>query len=282
MGSASRSGQAAGIDGSQRRILADTMTSGEMAEHRRRNGIVLLPFGCFEMHGIYVGMACDSFLAEAACRVLAEEWDAIILPTVHYTYPGATSRWPGSVSILPRETLDYVVAVTKGVLRNGFKRVVLVNLHGPSGMIIQLALRTIFEETGQIPVLFVPDYGGMCKRVEKEWGHPHAEAALYLASLYICGRHGEFDPAAKPGDVGQTSPYESYRQLAGHGVLMPYYYIRPEDHVGSYPGLKLEDAPRLAQVYREVILERAKGLPEDYETFQKHMWQLMKDAPWQK
>ena len=271
------------MNGKGKKIFADTMTTIEMAEHRRKNGIVLLPLGCFEMHGAHAGMACDSFLAEAACRVLAEEWDAVILPMIPYTYPGATSRFPGTVCVLPLETMDYVIAVTRAILKNGFKRVVLVNLHGPSDMVINLALRTLFEETGQIPVLFEPDYNGMCQRVEKEWGHPHAEAALYLAALYICGRHGEFDPAFKPGDVvGRTFPYESYKNLVRHGVTTPYYHTRPEDHVGTYEGLTLDDAPRVAEIYRNMTLATAKGLPEDYEAFQEYTWKLIKDAPWDK
>ena len=234
------------------------------------------------MHGVHAGISCDSFLAEAACRVLAEEWDAVILPMIHYTYPGATSRWPGSVSILPRETLDYVIAVTKAVLRNGFKRVVLVSLHGPNSLIIPLALRTVFEETGGIPISFSANYyETFCQRVEKEWGQLHGEAAVYLASLYICGRHGEFDPAAKPGDVGRTFPYESFRRLAEHGVSMPYYFQRPEDHVGTCPGLKLEDAPRLAELYREILREQARGLPEHYEEFQEYMRKMIESAPWE-
>ena len=263
------------------KIFADTMNTVEMAEHRRKNGIVLLPLGCFEMHGLHAGMACDCFLAEAVCRVLAEEWDAVILPGIPYTYPGATARFPGTVCVLPRETMDYVIAVTKGILRNGFKRVVLVNLHGPSSMVVNLALRTIFEETGETPISFEADYNGMCQLVEKEWGHPHAEAALYLAALYICGRHGEFDPALKPGEVvGRTFPYESFKNLVKHGVAMPYYHTRPEDHVGTNPGLTLDDAPRVAEIYRDVVRKSAKGLPEDYEAFQEYTRKLIKDAPW--
>lgn len=265
-----------------RKTLADTMSTVEMAAHRRRNGIVLLPLGCVEMHGVSVGLACDSFAAEAACRVLAEAWDAVVLPTIHYTYAGATSRWAGSVSILPTETVAQIVMITKSILRNGFKRVVLVNLHGPSDLAVKLAIRTVFEETGGMPILFTPDYDGeFCGRVLKEWSQPHNEAALYLASLYICGRHGEFDPESEgAGAVGRTYPMESLRTLAKHGVAAPLYYGRPEDHVGLYRGLKLEDAPRVAKIYREVILERAKGLPEDYERYQKDLRRMIKRAPW--
>ncbi len=264
-----------------RKILADTMTSGEMAAHRARNGIVLLPVGCFEMHGPLVGMSCDSFLAEAACRVVAEEWDAIIMPTIHYTYPGATGTWPGTVCVLPRDALDYAVAVTKAIVLNGFKRLVLVSLHGPNDFVLSATIRTIFEETGQMPILFIPAYEEFCLRVEQEMGQPHAEAAGYLASLYICGRHGDFDPATEEGEaIPRTTPFESLRQLSRHGVRTPYRYVRPQDHVGRLAGMTLDDAPRLAELYREAILERAKGLPEDYEKFQADTWQAVKDAPW--
>ncbi|GAG06965.1 unnamed protein product, partial [marine sediment metagenome] len=84
-----------------RKILADTMTSVEMAAHRRRNGIVLLPVGSFEMHGVHVGMSCDTFVTLAACRVLAEEWDAIVMPPIHYTFAGATAPFPGTVDVHP-------------------------------------------------------------------------------------------------------------------------------------------------------------------------------------
>ncbi len=265
-----------------RKILADTMTSGEMAALRARNGIVLVPVGCFEMHGPLVGMACDSFLAEAVCRIVAEEWDAVIMPTIHYSYPGATGTWPGSVCILPREALDYAIAVTTAIVRNGFRRVVLVSLHGPNDFVLSAAVRTVFEETGQIPILFMPPYEEFCRRVEQQWGKPHAEAAAYLASLYICGRHGEFDPATDEGEaVERTEPFESLRGLLRHGVRTPYRYVRPQDHVGRYVGMTLGDAPRLAELYREVVWERARGLPEDYEKFQADTWQAVKDAPWE-
>jgi hypothetical protein len=265
-----------------RKVFADTMTSGEMAAHRRRNGIVLLPLGCFEMHGVHVGMSCDSFIAEAICRYVAEDWDAVILPTIHYTFPGGTGPWPGSVAVRPEETYAYVLAVVKAILRNGFKRVVLVNLHGPSGFVLQMVLRQLFEETSELPILFAPRYGEFCRRVEEEFGHPHGEAACYLASLYTCGRHGEFDPSAAEDELqeGPGHPFESYGALRRHSAAAAFYFTEPRNHVGRYPGLKLEDAPRLAEMWREVTMESAKGLPEDYERFQQDMLEAVKGSPW--
>ena len=258
------------------------MTSPQMAAHRRRNGILLLPLGCFEMHDMHVGMSCDSFTAEATCRVLAEEWDALVLPTIHYTYPGATARWPGSVRITHREVLDYVIGVMMGIFRNGFKRLVLVSVHGPSTELIEIAMRQVFEEAGELPVFFMLDEGPFRRQVEQEFGHDHGEAAYYLASLYICGRHGEFDPATSEAEMHprHVPAFESMAQLRRRGVSGPYVFASRWGHVGRYPGLKLGDARRLAAIFREHLLKQARGLPEEYERFQRDVWQALKDAPW--
>lgn len=265
----------------RKKVMADTMTCGEMAAHRRRNGIVLLPVGCFEMHGVQVGMGCDTFEAEAACRILAEELDAIVMPAISYTFAGATGPWPGTVNILPQQAVDYVTAVVKSILKNGFKRVVLVSIHGPSSWFLQAAVRTIFEETGEIPIVLHPRLEDFWRWVEETYGRPHSSAASYLAALHICDRHGEFDPAATEAETLEgTYPFESQRALARHGVAMPYRYVRPQDHVGRYPGLAMEDAPRLAEEFRRSVAKAAQGLPEDYAQFQKDMRQAMKKAPW--
>jgi hypothetical protein len=265
-----------------RKVVADTMTSPQMAAHRRRNGILLLPIGCFEMHDMHVGLSCDTFTVEATCRILAQEWDAVVLPPIHYTYPGATARWPGSVRIMPREALDYVIAVIKGIFRNGFKRLVLVSVHGPNTPMIEVAMRQVFEETGDLPILFMLDEGPFRRQVEEEFGHPHGEAAYYLAALHICGRHGEFDPAISQGEMQprHVPAFESLGKLWRRGVSGPYVFASRWGHVGRYPGLKLTDAPRLAEIFREHLLEQARGLPEEYEECQQEIWQALKDAPW--
>jgi len=264
------------------RIFADVMNTRELAAHRRRGGIVMLPLGCFEMHGVQASMSCDTFLVEAACRVAAPLWKAVMYPPIHYTYPGASGPWPGTVRILPRDTLNYVIAVMKAILENGFKRLVLVSLHGPNAPMITLALRTVFEEMGEIPVCWAPNYDDFCERVRKRYGENHSEAALLLASMYICGRHGEFDPAAPRGVrlEGPKFPFPSFSKLRRHRVDIPYYFTEPNHHVGLYPGLTLDDGPRLAQMWRDVVLESARGLPEDYAKYQKDMWRAMKRAPW--
>jgi len=261
--------------------MADTMTTGELAAHRRRNGIVLLPVGCHEMHGTQIGLGCDTFEAEAACRVLAPEWDAVVLPPIAYTFGGATGPWPGTVSLHPRETMDYVSAVVRAILRNGFRRVVLISIHGPSRSYLAMVLRGVFDETGELPIQFHPQWGEFNRLVREEFGEGQASTASHLATLYICGRHGEFDPAVIGDETApRTVPLDSLVTLEKHDVHAPYRYLRPEDHVGRKPGLTLDDAPRLAEQFRQAVLTRAAGLPEDYERYQREMQQAIAGAPW--
>jgi len=263
------------------RLYADTMTSGEMNEHRARNGILLLPVGCFEMHGYQAGMSTDSITAQAASEVFAREWDARILPPVHYTYPGASGPWPGTVSISPRATMDYLLAVIRAVLRNGFKKLVVVSSHGPNSSVLQMVFRTILDEDGEVPI-HVGNTGDFYQWVEEEYGHNHREAAKYLAALYMLGRADEMDPAASLDELapGPSWPCESYGRLRRRGAGMAYYFLEPNQHVGRFPGLTLEDAPRLAERWKESLLEIARGLPEDYEAFQQDMRDALAEQPW--
>jgi len=278
----SQSQEPAGTD-APRKIMADTMTTVELAAHRRRNGIVLLPVGCHEMHGTQIPVGCDTFEADAACRVLAPEWDAVVLPPIAFTFGGATGPWPGTVSLHPRETMDYVSAVVRAILRNGFKRVVLVSIHGPSSAYLAMVLRGVFEETGELPIQFYPRWEEFGRLVKEEFGDPHVCTSSVLAALYIMGRHGEFDPTSTGDEtVERTRPLDSLTALGKHGVHAPYRYLRPEDHVGRRPGLTMDDAPRLAELFRQAILTNAAGLPEHYERYQRDMWQAIEEAPWDK
>lgn len=263
-------------------IFADVMNTCEMAAHRRAGRIVLLPLGCFEMHGVQAAMSTDTFIAEATCRILAPEWDAIIYPPVHYCYPGASTPWPGTVSVRPRETIDYLVGVIRAINANGFHKVILVNLHYPNLAIIEVALREIFEATGEIAILYTPGYERLCAAVEKELGAPHGEAALLLASMYLCGRHGEFDPAATPAETleGPRYPFPCGGKLRRCGVTFPYHFVKPNNHVGRYPGLTLEDAPRIAEMYRRIVLESASDVPALYDELLKETARARKSAPW--
>jgi creatinine amidohydrolase/Fe(II)-dependent formamide hydrolase-like protein len=258
------------------------MNTREIAALQRRGAIALLPVGCFEMHGVQAALGCDTLIAEAACRVLAEVWDAVIFPPVHYTYPGASTPWPGTVAILPRETFDYVVAVLGAIMKNGFKKVVLVNFHFPNEHVIQLAMRQVFETTGEIPLNYQLNYLDFYQAVKKATGADHGESAMLLAALQLLGRQGDFDPASTAAEKldGPEPPFPVCDELRRRQASAPCYFTKPNQHVGRYPGLTLADAPKMAKLFREMILSTALGLPEAYDQLQKEMRQAIKDAPW--
>lgn len=265
-----------------RRFFADVMNTREIAALQKRGAIALLPVGCFEMHGVQAALGCDTLIAEAACRVLAEIWDAVIFPPVHYTYPGASTPWPGTVAILPRDAFDYVVAVLAALMKNGFKKVVLVNFHFPNDHVIQLAMRQVFETTGEIPLYYQLNYENFYQDVKNATGADHGEAAMLLAALYLLGRQGDFDPATTPAEQldGPGVPFPACDELRRRKASAPCYFTKPNQHVGRYPGLTLSDAPQMAALFRDMILKTALGLPEAYDQLQREMRQALKAAPW--
>ncbi len=73
---------------------------------------------------------------------------------------------------------------------------------------------------------------------------------------------------------------ESMTSLAGTGVTMPYHFVSLYDHVGKLAGLKLADAPRIAELYREEVLKKAGDLPANFLRYQEEMWSRLKEASW--
>ena len=112
----------------RKKYYADTRNTGEMAAFRKEKGILLLPVGCFEMHGPHASMSCDTFIAEAVSCILAEEWNGVVLPPIHYAYPGASTPWPGTVDVSPEITCAYLKEVVTGIMKSGYERLVLIKL----------------------------------------------------------------------------------------------------------------------------------------------------------
>jgi creatinine amidohydrolase/Fe(II)-dependent formamide hydrolase-like protein len=263
---------------------ADIKNSTQLAAHRRKNGILILPVGCFEMHGPHACMSCDTFISEAASCVLAEAWDALVLPPIHYTFPGAPGPWPGTTDIAPEATLAYFKAVVEAVFKNGFQKLVVVNIHFPNIVNIEMMLRSVFQKTGHLPLFYNINYGALNQRMNAEWHEDYGEAMIMLGAMYLLGRHGDWVPENQPQErlKGPTWPTPNTWELKKRGTGFGYYFIQAQNHVGQYPGMKLEHAPRAAEIFREVLLSNTRDLPANYSAFIADMRKAMVEKPWDK
>lgn len=134
------------------RILG-RMLNSEVQQYLERNDIIIVPVGTTEMHG-GMPLDCETVVSEAIGLKMAEACDALLLTGLPYFYAGATASGRGTVQVSVRQGIDYLGAIARSLLRQGFKRQIYISFHGPAHMTICPMLRDFYDETG-VPILYM-------------------------------------------------------------------------------------------------------------------------------
>lgn len=129
------------------------LLNSEVQEYLEHNDIIIIPVGTTEMHG---GFPLDSetVISEAYCLRMAEACDGLVLTGLPYFYSGATASGRGTVQVTIRQGIDYLGALARSLLRQGFKRQIYLSFHGPAHMTICPMIRDFYDETG-VPILYM-------------------------------------------------------------------------------------------------------------------------------
>lgn len=104
----------------------------------QRVSTVLLPLGTLEPHGVTANGA-DILAPVAIARTLAPRVNALIAPVVPYGVTGGMDAYPGAFTVPEDAYREYVRAVLRGLAKNKFRNIILINGHGGG----QTALLTV-------------------------------------------------------------------------------------------------------------------------------------------
>lgn len=128
------------------RILPKMLNS-EVETYLEKNDIIIVPVGTIEMHG-GLPLDAETVASEAVALKLAEAVDGLVLTGLQYFYAGATASGRGTIQVSVREGINYLMAIAKDLLRQGFKRQIYLSLHGPALLTCGPVVRDFFDETG--------------------------------------------------------------------------------------------------------------------------------------
>ncbi len=104
---------------------------------------VLLPTGTLEPHGVLPN-GSDNLAPERMAREIAEPLNALIAPTLNYGVTGSMEAFPGAFSISREAYLLFIKDILKGLARNGFKNIIILNGHGgPQTAILKEAAQEV-------------------------------------------------------------------------------------------------------------------------------------------
>ena len=90
---------------------------------------VILPTGTLEPHGV-INNGADITAPLAIARRIAKDVNAMIAPVIPYGMTGSMDAYPGAFSISEAAYRAYVKDVLLGLVKNGFRNVIIINGHG--------------------------------------------------------------------------------------------------------------------------------------------------------
>jgi len=90
---------------------------------------VLVTVGTLEPHGV-INNGADNTAPVAIANAIAADVNALIAPHIPYGVTGSMAPYPGALHIPEDAFRAYVKAVLEGMVKNGFKNIIIINGHG--------------------------------------------------------------------------------------------------------------------------------------------------------
>jgi creatinine amidohydrolase/Fe(II)-dependent formamide hydrolase-like protein len=167
------------------------LTSPEVANYFKRGGkTVYLPAGAVEMHGPHMPNGTDTMIAKAFALLMAQATDGLVLPELQYSWAGATEGFAGTVSLPPEMIMQQVTLIADKCWKMGFRRFVVVSIHGTNDAPMTICVRRLYETHGIVAQYLNPWRSATPEAAALfagKWADG-MEASLVLASLDILGQ----------------------------------------------------------------------------------------------
>lgn len=141
-----------------------------------KTDLVFLPVGTIEAHGS-AAIGTDNIIPIAIGEYLAQRFNAILAPCVHYGITKSLYGYAGSLTIRPEIFTAYILDILHSFSDKQFKRCVIVNGHGGNNSALKDAAYKAFQEFG-IKVAVV-HWWQLCASVTQEvYGGPGGHAGI--------------------------------------------------------------------------------------------------------
>lgn len=130
--------------------LMENMTWYEFNE-RKSKDVVILPIGSVEQHGPHLPLFTDTIISNNMATLLAEKINGIVMPAINYGYKsqpasGGGPLFPGTIDLNGSTLMNLVQDIIRELIRDGIKKIVLMNSHYENQAFIAEAVDLIFRD----------------------------------------------------------------------------------------------------------------------------------------
>lgn len=266
------------------RILPKLLNS-EVEQYLSENDVIIVPVGTIELHGGFP-LDCETVISEAFALKMAEQCNGLVLTGLPYFYAGATAMGRGTVQVTVREGIDYLGAIARSLLRQGFKRQIYISFHGPALLTCSPMVRDFFDETG-VPILYTDLTMQMFKNAKDLFKSNDSFHAISAGAYDIMGRLEDVPLTTEyfHQEPQTVAKFNSLFGLASQSGGVGYYFGDPKDHMSTPEIPTAEARTALAQEGSALIDEIVKRMDinkaiQDLGELEEFEKTLMKKYPW--
>lgn len=267
--------------------LLTKLTNREVEAYLDKNDKIFVATGTTEMHGGFP-LDCEAILSEAFALKLAEQCDALVLPSLPYFFAGATLYGRGTVEVGVRQGIDFLSGIAHSLLRQGFRRQIYLSLHGPAHMTCSPMVRDFFKDTG-VPILYLD----LIMAIQKSGVNLFEGDAFHkmtIAAYQVLGHLEEVPLTTEPMlDCSQMQPSapSAANRLGACGYqsgAVGYYFLKEDDHMPT-PAVPTAEIRKQMADEGEALIDQivatidARKLMEDLADLGKTSEELIKKYP---
>jgi creatinine amidohydrolase len=125
-------------------LWLDQLSTVEAAEAAKKGTVIIFPVGSVEEHGVHLPLSTDSLQPEYVAVEVAKKTGCLIAPTMRYGICNAGRNFPGTITINFNTLHALTLDVLSELVRNGFRRIIIMSGH--SGSSHMAALRLAAQE----------------------------------------------------------------------------------------------------------------------------------------
>ena len=203
----------------------------DIANYLKRNDVIFAAVGSVEGNGASpadIDYAC----ALAAAMKMADAADGLFAPNLSYFYAGSTITSEASVNVSLSASREYLKALAKSFLRQGFKtQIWVVSGHGPAPLFVGSMVREFFDET-HVPILTI-DVAAVARKMNRD------RSKMFYGAYSLLNRIDDLPLAGnvphmskKEGGVAAGNPgLETLTKLGYSGSLnLGFWWADPSGH----------------------------------------------------
>jgi creatinine amidohydrolase len=241
-------------------IFADR-TAPEIRSLPRDSTLIIAPIAAIEQHGPHLPVGTDTILAGAVAAGVENSLGdrALVLPVL---WLGASDHHLplGGTLTSPLPTYEQIlVDLLTPLLKDGFRRVLILNGHGGNIDPLRVALRRLDVDFPEAILtgaaywdLAADELAGLCRGPRREMGHAcelETSMVLHLRPDLVRLDQIRDDPDTSPSGLGGLSWPRDFARRTDHGVVG-----HPEAADADRGRLMLEAAvAKVAEVARRVL-----------------------------